>query len=320
MIRRRNLFATLTVALLVVSGCGSSSDPVASPASSSPEAVAEAGPDPADNDKGPSSPAEGKKTPKGRGDDGSKKAEAGVASGDPTGRTTEGSSEDAPDGGRQSSKRRPTGSDSPQAGPSGPVWPAPGDYLYSQKGFEEFCSGTCSHERLPPRQEIDTRVTQETSNGAVVVTETRSEGQVMRTTTRWSRTTALITQVYIRLTYRGFTFEQTYAPSPAVASLRFPLSSGKGWAGSWSGRVSGDYAVSVAGAEKVSAAGRSVKAVKLSTRTNFRGEFRGVANATLWLDPRTRAIVKTAGNLDVESNFGRYATGFKTALIGGPEY
>ncbi len=317
----RGLYSALAVAVLLLSACGSSSDPEANPSSSNPEAVADAGPDRPDKDGGPSARPKDKKTPKARGgDDGDKKGDAGNSSTAPTGRTTRGGGEDAPAGGGDGSKRQAPGSGSRGARTSGPIWPAPGVYVYSQKGFEEFCSGTCSHERLPSRQQIDTRVTHRTSNGAVVVTETRSEGQVMRTTTRWSSGTALITRVYIRLTYRGFTFEQTYAPSPAVASLRFPLAAGKGWAGSWSGRVAGDYAVSVAGTQKVSAAGRSVKAVKLSTRTNFRGEFKGVANATLWLDPRTRAIVKTAGNLDVESNFGRYATGFKTALIGGPGY
>lgn len=320
MIRPRNFYAGLALVSLVLGACGSSSDPVASPSPSNPKTVADAAPDGSGADRGPKGEPKDKKAANDRrGGHGNKKGGAGSRSGDGTAPSTKGSGEAAP-GGTPKGDRPGPGSRSSRARPSGPVWPAPGVYVYSQKGFEEFCSGTCSHERLPRRQQIDTRVTQQTSNGAVVVTETRSEGQVMRTTTRWSRATALITEVYIRLSYRGFTFEQTYAPSPAVASLRFPLTAGKGWSGSWSGRVSGDYAVSVAGTETVSAAGRSVEAVKLSTRTNFRGEFKGVANATLWLDPRTRAIVRTAGNLDVESNFGRYATGFKTALTGGPGY
>jgi hypothetical protein len=322
--RNAPLYAGLLAALLVGTGCGPSTEPAALPPPDTSTTTSDAVAD-ADSGDGQPSGGSGGESKKAGSRGGSGAGDAGMNGDGPSdsnGPSTDGGHADAPagDGDPGGSGPSPDAGSRP-AGGSGPVWPAPGVYTYSQKGFEEFCSGpNCDRQPLPRRQDITTRLTQRGANGAVVVTEIRSEGQLTRTTTRWSRGTALITEVYIRLTYQGFTFEQTYSPSPAVASLRFPLTAGKGWSGTWSGRVSGDYTVSVAGAENVTAAGRSIRAVRLSTRTNFRGEFRGVANATLWLDPRTRALVKTAGNLDVQSNFGRYATGFETALAGGPGY
>ena len=141
-----------------------------------------------------------------------------------------------------------------------------------------------------------------------------------RTTSRYSKGSAHITEVYVRFAYSGYTFEQTYRPQPAVQSLRFPLRAGDSWNGSWKGKVSGTYSVSVIGREAVSAAGRNVQAMKVQTKTSFKGDFSGKANATMWIDPRTRAVLRTAGNLHVASTYGSYETGFATSLRSGPGY
>ena len=201
------------------------------------------------------------------------------------------------------------------------LYPTSGTYVYAQSGYEEFCTTTCDRQKLPNRQAVTSRLTGRSRGSAVVVTEAQaSDSRMMRTTTSYNRKTADITEVYVRFTYSGFTFSQTYRPSPPVASLRFPLTSGDRWQGKWDGQVSGDYKVTVLGRENVSAARRTVQAVKLDTRTNFHGDFEGSANLTVWIDPDTRAILKTAGNLSVSSSFGDYSTGFATALSSGPGY
>ncbi len=141
-----------------------------------------------------------------------------------------------------------------------------------------------------------------------------------RTTTRYTASAAAITEVYVRFAYSGYTFDQTYRPRPPVQSLRFPLRAGDSWSGSWRGKVSGSYSAQVVGREVVTVSGAGVDAMKVQTRTNFRGDFSGRANATVWVDPRTRAVVRTAGNLRVESTYGSYETGFATSLLSGPGY
>ena len=58
--------------------------------------------------------------------------------------------------------------------------------------------------------------------------------------------------------------------------------------------------------------GRSVQAFRYETFTEFRGQFDGRSKVTSWIDPATKAIVKTRGVLNVTSAFGRYSTSFAT--------
>ena len=213
------------------------------------------------------------------------------------------------------------GGSAPRSSGGSALFPQSGKYVYSQSGYEEFCAGTCDRQKLPRRQSITSSLTSRGSDSAVVVTEMRSSrGRLTRTTTRFSRASADITEVYIKFTYSGYEFNQTYRPQPAVESLRFPLAEGDRWSGRWSGDVSGDYRASVVGRETVNAGGSSVEAFKIQTTTHFRGDFEGTANATIWVDPRTKSVVRTAGNLSVDSRFGSYSTGFATSLMSGPGY
>ena len=323
---RKRITVIATVLALGAAACGSTAeDPEValeqpSPTTSDGEAVVGTAPPGEDRAKGgdKGKPEDDKS---GRPKDGSAGSEDGGGGEDPHGTAPpDGSPPEG--GGAPGGRDDETGGSAPRGGSGGaPLAPAAGDYVYTQSGFEEFCAGGgCDRQSLPKRQVVDTSV-QRSGSSATVVTEMRaSRSRVSRTTTRYTRGAASVSEVYARFTYAGYTFEQTYRPNPPVELLRFPLTSGASWSGSWKGRVSGSYSVSVAGRERVRAAGRVVEAVRVETTTRFRGEFEGRANGTLWIDPRTKALVKTAGNLNVKSTYGSYATGFATALASGPGY
>ena len=204
---------------------------------------------------------------------------------------------------------------------SSAAYPAAGSYTFSQRGYEEFCQGTnCERQQLPPRQPVSISTEQESSDGAIVVTEIRAGNRTLRTTTRFTPEHALITKVYVRFAYSAFTFEENYSPEPPVDSLRFPITAGESWKGTWKDSTSGDYEIEVFEKETVSVGGRSVQAFRVQTFTNFRGQFNGRSKVETWIDPATKAIVKTRGVLNVTSAFGRYSTSFATQLQSGPGY
>lgn len=189
---------------------------------------------------------------------------------------------------------------------------AAGEYVYDQEGFERFCQGpSCSKQPLPGTSTITATYSSRSGDVAVIVTEARSsERQTVTTTTRHTPHAALITRVVIDFSYAGFDFSQTYDPRPPVESLSFPLEVGKSWRGRWKAQTSGDYRMKVVGA--------SDGVFEIETVTNFRGEFSGRAQATVWVDARTRAIVQTAGQIAVASAFGEYTSNFRTTLRSAP--
>jgi hypothetical protein len=156
---------------------------------------------------------------------------------------------------------------------------------------------------------------------AIVVSEVRaSQSRVARTTFRFTPKRALITAVFTHFEYEGFEFSDSYHPDPPVEALQFPLDSGSSWSGKWEDKTSGDYSISVGGQDTVAISGENVHAFRITTETNFRGQFEGRSVVTIWYDPATKTIVRSDGNLDVESQFGRYNTEFKTTLTAGPGY
>lgn len=205
---------------------------------------------------------------------------------------------------------------------SAALFTAAGDYVYRQSGYERFCdAATCEREELPDRQSVNVSVKRRTSDSAVVLAEAHASGNRMtRTTTRFTRLLASVTDVYARFSYQGFTFENSYQPDPPVESLRFPLSDGQSWAGRWRDSTSGTYNFKVAGREQIEVGGRTVQAFKIVYDTTFRGEFNGTSEGTVWVDPATRVAVATSGRLDLESSFGRYTTEARTQLTSGPRY
>lgn len=186
---------------------------------------------------------------------------------------------------------------------------AAGEYVYDQQGFERFCQGPrCSKEKLPDTATI----TASYESDSVIVTEARSsEQQTITTTTRHTPGAAHITKVVIDFAYGSFNLSQTYEPQPAIESLSFPLEVGKSWRGRWKAQTSGDYRMEVTGV--------SDGVYRIETVTNFRGDFSGRAQATVWVDGRTRAIVRTEGDVAVASGFGEYTSSFQTSLRSAPQ-
>lgn len=212
--------------------------------------------------------------------------------------------------------------DSPSVGPAPGGTPASGSYVYAQQGYEEFCSGaSCDRSNLPRRQAIGLRLIGRSAAGDEVLSEIKGPGdRLVQTTTVYDDKKASVTRVYIRMAYEGFVFENEYQPSPPVEILRFPLRTGASWSGSWKAETSGSYRAKVVGSETITVSGRSIEAFKVSTATTFRGEFEGTSDAQVWVDPKTRAVLRTSGLLRLKTNLGGYNTAFQTDLVSGPGY
>lgn len=254
-------------------------------------------------------------------DNGKKEAKKKGAKGD-------GSPEDASAGTQEKSDRsedRDEGGSAPSASGSGEpaAYPASGTYTFSQSGYEEFCNnaGQCDKDRLPPRQPTSITYESADDDSALVVAEQeQSNSRLTRTWTRFDRSGAHITKMYVRFNYTGFTFERTYEPKPPVEALRFPVAAGESWSGEWRASTSGSYSVKVGRKTSLDVNGRTVSAYPVETNTEFRGDFEGKSRITAYIDPKTKAIVATDGVLNVTSNFGRYTTVFETKLVKGPRY
>lgn len=189
---------------------------------------------------------------------------------------------------------------------------AAGEYVYDQEGFERFCQGPrCSKDKLPETATIRASYESRSGGEAVIVTESHSsEQQTITTTTRHTPEQALITKVVIDFAYGTFHYSQTYEPKPPIESLSFPLEAGKSWRGRWKAQTSGDYRMKVVGV--------SDGVWEIETVTNFRGDFSGRAQATVWVDGDSRAIVRTDGDIAVASAFGEYTSSFRTTLRTAP--
>ena len=298
---KRSMCALL--ALLLLGACSAGDDPTTSAGGDGSEATVapEATDDERDGkrDGGRDKPGDGKPG-----------SDAGV------GGKKDASSDDGGDGGGN------VFNDDAEDDRSSAVYPAAGRYLYRQSGFERFCQATrCEDQALPSTQPIHVSLGDPSPDSATVVSEIEASGnRTMRTTAEFTRRSALVTEVYARFSYEGFTFENTYRPEPPVESLRFPLREGNAWSGRWKDSTSGDYSIEVIDLEEVSVGGAAINAFKLSSVTNFEGEFDGSAKALIWVDPATKVVVKTTGRLDLRSAFGRYITEFSNTLRSGPGY
>ncbi|HEX2057493.1 MAG TPA: hypothetical protein VHI71_03910 [Actinomycetota bacterium] len=256
--------------------------------------------------------------PAGRAEDGSGAGSGGNRGGKATGSSARGGGSGG-GGGRGSGP----GDRSLAGGPRGSTgYPSAGDYVYEQDGWEKFCQGpSCSKDPLPETATTTASYSERSQDAAVIVTETQaSRQQKLTATTRYTAAKALVTKVVIEFDYSGFNFSQSYEPQPPVESLLFPLSAHDGWRGRWKARTSGDYRVEVAGREGVSVGGRTISAYRLETVTNFRGDFSGRAQMSVWIDPATAMVLGTDGEIAVASGFGEYTSNFETTLRSGPGY
>jgi hypothetical protein len=292
---KRTLALSFCAALVAVSCGNDSTEPEAQPTpmTSSPEA------------RGPSKSDDKTETAQ-RDDHGSRRKSKGGED------RKEGPGKDSPG----------SGADQPEkAAAEAAVYPAAGTYVLDQQGYEEFCQATCERRDLPPTQRVDVSYRDRSDDAAVVVSDARSsQERTMRTTTRWTRSDALITSVRTSFKWQGFEFVSEYHPSPPIKSLRFPLHVGDRWSGRWEAKTSGDYEISVVGQERVTAGDGAVRTFRINTFTRFEGELDGTADITVWIDPRTRAIVAADGTIEASSGFGKYRTKFETTLRSGPGY
>ena len=200
--------------------------------------------------------------------------------------------------------------------------PAQGTYSYEQSGFEEFCdAATCDRQDLPPTQTVRTSYAGGSDRNVIVVTEARaSSNRVTRTTTKHTPEGAWITNVRVKFSYEGVTFDNSYQPDPPVEAVRYPLRSGDRWSGEWRDSTSGEYSIAVGDKEAVTVGDSTVQAFPLLTVTTFHGELDGKATVTVWIDPATAAPVKMEGRLRAKSVFGTYRTEFSAVLESAPRY
>ncbi len=318
-------FAGLLLAALALVSCSEASE-VAVPPGPAP-AEAESRPDETSGEGPGSTETSAGETPTGpeaspgaeTGDQAEHEAGEDPGGGHEGGHDTEGGDAGAAGGGDGDNAFNDSGSEDDH---SSAVYPAAGLYVYGQQGYERFCQGTsCERRALPPRQRIDVSLRNQSPQRATVVTEIEaSDNRLVRTRAVYTRANALVTDVYARFGYEGFTFENTYRPDPPVESLRFPLRAGTAWSGRWEADTSGSYSIEVIGSEGVTVGGASLQAIKISSVMDLRGQFEGTAKSLIWLDPATKAVVKTTGKLDLTSAFGRYLTEFSTKLRSGPGY
>jgi hypothetical protein len=202
------------------------------------------------------------------------------------------------------------------------AYPAAGKYTYAQNGFEEFCQGpSCEKRQLPDTQTVQVSYTETTPDTATVVTRTvSSDQQTLTTTMRYTPEGAQITKVVIDFAYGSFNFSQTYEPQPPVDALVYPLKAGKRWSGTWKARTSGDYKMRVAAVESFEIDDKPTKVYRISNVTNFKGDFTGRSQTTLWLDWKTKSLIKSEGKIAVASSFGEYTSDFDTLIQFGPGY
>ncbi len=298
--RSARSIAAIAALLFLLGGC---SDPQGTEPGEA-AASAEPGDDATDGSGGGGKNGAGKK---GDGGSGKPKNGGGDTNGSGGGDNGSGGGGDGSDGG---------GGDTSRA------YPAAGEYTYAQNGFEEFCQGpSCEKRQLPETQTVNVSYTDSTATTATVVTKTvSSEGQTLTTTTRYTPEGAYITKVVVDFSYGSFDFSQTYEPQPAVEALQFPLKAGQRWSGTWKARTSGDYKMRVTAVENFEIDDDPTKVYKISSVTNFKGDFTGRAQTTLWLDWKTKSLIKTDGKIAVASGLGEYTSNFDTLIQYGPGY
>jgi hypothetical protein len=201
------------------------------------------------------------------------------------------------------------------------AFPRSGSYVYSQQGYEEFCTATCGSDPLPGTRSV-TVTHASSARDAIVVIETArvSSRRSVRTVTRHRRSTARIAEVVDTFTTNGARYPIRYRPGPTIESLELPLRAGKAWRGTWRAATSGSYRMSVGGFDRIRTAGRSIRAARIVVRMEFRGSYEGYAVVTMWIDPTTRVAVASVGSMEIAGDLGRYTSDFDTRLERGPGY
>lgn len=201
------------------------------------------------------------------------------------------------------------------------AFPRAGSYVYTQQGYEEFCTSTCASDPLPRRRSVGVSHGNSSRDAIVVIETTRiSSHRTLRTSTRHRRSTARIAEVVDAFSRTGSRHPITYRPGPTIRALELPLRTGDAWSGRWRGDASGSYRMSVGGFDEIRTAGSSIRAARIVVRMEYRGAYEGYAVTTLWVDPTSRVVVASVGSMEVSGDFGRYTSDFDTRLREGPGY
>ncbi|MFN2525034.1 MAG: serine/threonine protein kinase [Actinomycetota bacterium] len=202
--------------------------------------------------------------------------------------------------------------------------PISGVYNYTQQGYEQECTQSCAQGRnLQDTAKVEVARRPSASDRVTILTQTESSNRWnTEVLTDYLENRAEITSIYMR--YSGViataSFTQQITPDTPIELFRFPFKQGQNWEGEWidsndaNGVTSGNYRVSVAGPKRVRSAGRKRDAVKVHVVFNFSGANTGSWDLFYWVDPRTRATLKTSGTVKVDS----YESSVVATLKSGP--
>jgi hypothetical protein len=84
-------------------------------------------------------------------------------------------------------------------------------------------------------------------------------------------------------------FVATVLPRPAILAV---AASGTRWSGSFTGRTSGTYRVEILERGSINVGGRSLKAVRLSSKAIFHGDVEGSQTADTWLAENRSLVLR----------------------------
>lgn len=212
----------------------------------------------------------------------------------------------------------------PVVAPRGIVAPMSGDYHYRQQGYEQQCLNTCSGGQNLPDAATLQSVRQATASDRVTVRSITAWSSRWRTeiTTDYFDDHAEITSIEMR--HAGTpAWRERVVPAAPIQWARFPATTGSKWSGQWDDDryaqdnvIKGSYSIEVMGRPTVTIAGRKVRTYKFHTVINFTGTHTGKWDLNVWIDPKTRAIVKTSGTIRMDA----YEMSVLTTLRAGPGY
>lgn len=218
----------------------------------------------------------------------------------------------------------PSAGATPAAPPpgSGTAFPAPGEYVYAQSGTETLCSTTaCGTPRPLPDRMYATVTHGGRSGGSDALSfEFRiAQGRTIGVDARYSDSAATLHRFRAELTEAGITQKETIDPSPPMTLMKFPLTQGKRWAGTFTdGDSRGEYEFHVTGLETIQAGGARVRAWKIEGSIEASGDGEATIALTTWIDPETRTFMRLSGSIDATYDLARYKASFTDTLATAP--
>lgn len=211
---------------------------------------------------------------------------------------------------------------------SGPRHPAYGTYAYAQAGYERVCpegGGTCLDEGGDlPGEQVARVARYGFSEPPLILARTEMSSRLSsRATIEYRPGDALLHEMIISFDTRLADFKVTLTPDPPESWLRFPLTPGSTWSGSWTSRSApGEFSVEVLKRATTNISGEAVRTYKTHLVLTWEGSHAGAMDVYNWIDPRTGLTLESAGTLRAATGIQRYyyETAFRTLLRQGPGY